>query len=89
MYYRTLNGIKYDHNLLVMAERFQDEEGALSDNEVWQLITSCTDTGNFTKIELITLSYIQGKFKLSPQMQEQLRMILFMCYSLIEKTEHR
>ena len=88
MYYRTLNGIKYDHNLLVMAERFQDEEGALSDNEVWQLITSCTDTGNFTKTELITLSYIQGKFILSPQMQEQLRMILFMCYSLIEKMEH-
>mgnify|MGYP003332572272 FL=1 len=83
MYYRTLNGIKYDHNLLVMAEKFQDEENALSDNEVWQIIKSCTDTGNFTKTELITLSYIQGHFILSPQMQEQLRMILFMCYSLI------
>jgi|TARA_B110001452_G_scaffold146178_2_gene121517 hypothetical protein len=83
MYYRTLNGIKYDHNLLVMAEKFQDEESALSDNEVWQIMKSCTDTGNFTKTELITLSYIQGNFILSPQMQEQMRMILFMCYSLI------
>ncbi len=87
MYYRTLNGIKYDHNLLVMAEKFQDEESALSDNEVWQLILSCTDTGNFTKTKLITLSYIQEIFILSPQMREQLRMILFMCYSLIEKME--
>ena len=84
MYYRTLNGIKYDHNLLVMAEKFQDEESALSDNQVWQLISSCTGRiRNFTKIELITLSYIQRNFILSPQMQEQLKMILFMCYSLI------
>ena len=84
MYYRTLNGIKYDHNLLVMAEKFQDEESVLSDNEVWQIISSCTcRQSNFTKTELITLSYIQGNFILSPQMQEQLRMILFMCYSLI------
>ena len=87
MYYRTLNGIKYDHNLLVMAEKFQNEECFLSDNQMWQLIKSCNDAGKFTQTELITLKYIQDNFMLSPQMQEQLRMILFMCYSLIDQRE--
>ena len=48
---------------------------------MWQLIKSCNDAGKFTQTELITLKYIQDNFMLSPQMQEQLRMILFAYWS--------
>ena len=42
---------------------------------------SCNDAGKFTQTGLITLKYIQDNFMLSPRMQEQLRMILFVYWS--------
>jgi len=81
MYYRTINGIKYDNNLLIMAEEYQSE--LLSDDQVWLLIEACSDGSNFTKIELETLNYISENYTFSENMTVKLKLILFMCYSLV------
>ena len=81
MYYRTINGIKYDNKLLIMAEEYQSQ--LLTDDQAWFLIEACSDGSNFTKIELETLNYISEQYDFSVNMTDKLKLILFMCYSLV------
>ena len=81
MYYRTIDGIKYDNNMLVMVEEYQSQ--LLTDEQTWLLIESCSDGSNFTAVELETLNYIAGNYKFSENMTGKLKLILFMCYSLV------
>ena len=81
MYYKTIDGIKYDHKLLMMAEEYQSN--LLTDEQAWSLIEACSDGSNFTKIELETLNYISNQYNFTENMTAKLKLILFMCYSLV------
>jgi len=65
MAYQTIDGIKYEKELLELAKEFTTGrgEGKLSKDEVKDLFKSASDGQAVTEIEKLTLQYIRKSFE--------------------------
>ena len=65
MAYQTIDGIKYEKELLDLAKEFTTGrgEGKLSKEEVKDLFKSASDGQTVTEIEKLTLQYIRKGFE--------------------------
>lgn len=64
-YYKTINGKKYDGELLKMAEELTvgAGDGRLSRADAEQLYEKVNDANTYTDIEKDTIAYIRANFK--------------------------
>lgn len=65
MAYTQIDGVKYEKELLDLAEKHTTGrgEGKLSKDEVLELFASAADGKGVTEIEMATLKYIRGHFE--------------------------
>ena len=65
MAYTQIDGVKYEKELLDLAEKHTTGrgEGKLSKDEVMELFASAKDGQGVTEIEMATLKYIRSKFE--------------------------
>lgn len=65
MAYKTINGVKYEKELLELAEKHTTGvgEGKLSKDEVAELLQSARDGQGVTDTEKQTLAYIRKNFE--------------------------
>lgn len=65
MAYTQIDGVKYEKELLDLAEKHTTGkgEGKISKDEVLDLIASAQDGSTVTEIELATLHYIRNNFE--------------------------
>ena len=62
-YYRTIDGVKYDGELLKAAEDAVAKDGSINLTEAERLLAEVKDGNNYTDIEKATMSYIRENFK--------------------------
>mmetsp|Transcript_3190 Transcript_3190/g.5702 ORF Transcript_3190/g.5702 Transcript_3190/m.5702 type:complete len:596 (+) Transcript_3190:48-1835(+) len=71
-YYKTVNGVKYDRELLEMAEKAA-ADGQVSFDEAKKLWTSALDGSGVTKVEKRTLEYALKELKFTDKAAEYLK----------------
>jgi hypothetical protein len=64
-YYRIINGIRYERNLLESAVAFQKTGNRISEPEIKLLYQQAFDKGTITEVEERTLLYIARNYKLT------------------------
>ena len=61
-YYRTIDGVKYDGELLKAAEDAVAKDGSINMAEAEKLLAEVKDGNNYTDIEKETMAYIRDNF---------------------------
>lgn len=74
-YYRTINGKKYDGELLEFANTAiaGAGDGRISLQEAKELLAKVKDANTYTDIEKDTMEYIRDNFKWTPEADEWFR----------------
>ncbi|MCB9223910.1 MAG: hypothetical protein R2780_12495 [Crocinitomicaceae bacterium] len=74
-YYKTIDGIKYDGELLMLAEKLTSGkgDGRLSVDDANQIFASVKDGGTYTDIEKNTISYIRKNYNWTEAADEWFR----------------
>ena len=64
-YYKTIDGKKYDGELIELAEKLTSGggDGRISKEDAAQLLDAVKDGNSYTDIEKDTMSYIRDNFK--------------------------
>lgn len=64
-YYKTIDGKKYDGELIELAEKLTSGggDGRISKDDASQLLDAVKDGASYTDIEKDTMSYIRENFK--------------------------
>lgn len=64
-YYKTINGKKYDGEIIELAEKLTSGrgDGRISMDDAETLLNSVMDGGKYTDIEKDTMAYIRDNFK--------------------------
>lgn len=74
-YYKTIDGKKYDRELLELADELTQGQGdgRLSKGDAEKLIEKVTDGGNYTDIEKATMKYVRDTYKWTDAADEWFR----------------
>ncbi len=72
-YYRTIDGVKYDGELLKAAEDAVAKDGSINMAEAEKLLEEVKDGNNYTDIEKGTMAYIRENFKWDEDADEWFR----------------
>ncbi|AWV90289.1 hypothetical protein [Bradymonas sediminis] len=64
-YYKTIDGVKYDRELLELADKLTQGQGdgRLSTDDAKQLYEEVVDGDNYTDIEKATVKFIRDNYK--------------------------
>ena len=64
-YYKTIDGVKYDRELLELADKLTQGQGdgRLSTDDAQKLYEEVVDGDNYTDIEKATVKYIRDNYK--------------------------
>lgn len=64
-YYKTIDGVKYDAEIIELAEKLTEGQGdgRLSVDDAGQLLEAVKDGGSYTDIEKDTMAYVRDNFK--------------------------
>jgi hypothetical protein len=74
-YYKTIDGKKYDGELIELAEKLTSGggDGRISKEDAAQLLDAVKDGSSYTDIEKDTMSYIRDNFKWTEAADERFR----------------
>ncbi|MBK8266308.1 MAG: hypothetical protein IPK80_33900 [Nannocystis sp.] len=74
-YYKTINGKKYDKQMLEIAEAVTSGQGdgRISLADAKRLLAAVTDGGSYTEIEKETMAYIRANFRFTEEADEWFR----------------
>ncbi len=89
-YYKIINGVRYDRELLDNANRLVQGkgDGRISEKDIKELFDMALDSKNVTKVEQQTLSYIKDNFNLTEKALSWLDEQDFL-FSGLEKSVHK
>jgi hypothetical protein len=64
-YYKTINGVQYDREMLTIADAVTQGQGdgRISVEDARRLIAAVTDGGRYTDVEKTTMAYIRENYK--------------------------
>lgn len=74
-YYKTIDGKKYDAEVLELAEKLTSGQGdgRLSVDDAKQLLEAVLDGGSYTDIEKDTMAYVRDNYKWTEAADEYFR----------------
>ncbi|PKR81155.1 hypothetical protein CW751_06110 [Brumimicrobium salinarum] len=74
-YYKTINGKKYDAELLELADKLTEGagDGRLSKEDAGQLFDAVKDGNSYTDIEKDTVAYVRDNYKWTDAADEWFR----------------
>ncbi len=74
-YYKTIDGVKYDGELLELAEQLTSGagDGRLSKDDAAKLLEAVVDGNSYTDTEKETMSYIRDNYKWTEAADEWFR----------------
>lgn len=74
-YYKTIDGNKYDGEIIELAEKLTSGagDGRLSKADAEQLLEAVMDGGSYTDIEKDTMAYVRDNFKWTDAADEWFR----------------
>lgn len=68
-YYKTINGVQYDREMLEIADKATvgKGDGRISVEDAKELIKAVTDGGRYTDTEKTTMAYIRDNYKFTDE----------------------
>lgn len=68
-YYKTINGVQYDREMLAIADEATQGkgDGRISVEDARKLIAAVTDGGRYTDTEKTTMAYIRDNYKFTAE----------------------
>jgi hypothetical protein len=68
-YYKTINGVQYDREMLAIADAVTEGkgDGRISVEDARKLIAAVTDGGRYTDVEKTTMAYIRDHYKFTDE----------------------
>jgi hypothetical protein len=74
-YYKTIDGVKYDGELIELAEKLTSGggDGRISQADAEQLLAAVKDGDSYTDIEKDTMAYVRDNFKWTDSADEWFR----------------
>ena len=74
-YYKTIDGVKYDAEILELAEKLTagQGDGRLSVDDAGKLLEAVKDGGTYTDVEKDTMAYVRDNFNWTDAADEWFR----------------
>ncbi|UKN02576.1 hypothetical protein K6119_03500 [Paracrocinitomix mangrovi] len=74
-YYKTIDGVKYDKEILDLADKLTagQGDGRLSVDDAGQLLEAVKDGGTYTDIEKETMAYVRDNYQWTDAADEWFR----------------
>lgn len=74
-YYKTIDGVKYDAEIIELAEKLTagQGDGRLSVDDAGKILEAVKDGATYTDIEKETMAYVRDKFKWTDAADEWFR----------------